>query len=112
MDSKRKKRKVSKELFLFLLKILEKGDIAYACEDCGEWMEVDTALTCRQFAECIEQAKCEAERLSNGCPDIPVVSYRTALHTEKLNAILKQFNTSCFFILSGDERKWQQVTKC
>lgn len=112
MDSKRKKRKVSKELSSFLLKILEKEGLAYACEDCGEWMEVDTALTCRQFAECIEQAKCEAERLSNGCPDIPVVSYRTALHTEKLNAILNQFNTSCFFILSGDERKWQQVTKC
>lgn len=104
----KKHRKVSKDLFPYLKRVLKESNVDYISREKDSFVEIEVEMSSRQFSDFVEDAKCEVERFSDGCPDIPVVSYRTAIHPEKLGRVLEKYNTHCYFILEADKNKWRE----
>lgn len=105
-------RKVSKELRPFVTWVLERDGIPYSSQNKGGVAEIRTEdISSRRFNNVVEDAKCEKERRESGCPDIPVLSYRAAMNTERMDKLLKFYGANCFMILKEDEQKFIDAAK-
>ena len=99
-------RRVNKELYPYVSRVLKKDGIQYSVIERPDFYEVVTGIASRRFNVIIEDAKCEEERECSACPDIPVVSYKTAINPAKVAKIMKEFNADCFVLLRSDEARF------
>ena len=104
------KRKVDKTLFPYVELVMHEDGISYSAVECSDWIEMDMDISSRRFNVVIEDAKCERQRLDSDCPQIPVVSFRTAVNPDKVDSVLKRFKTNVFMLLSCDEARFANMT--
>lgn len=105
-------RKVSKELHPYVVWVLERDEIPYSAKDMGGYMEFSLdGISSRRFSNVIEDAKCEKERREGPTPNIPVLSYRAAMNTERMRKLLNFYGKHCFVILKNEEQKFLDAVK-
>ncbi|MGN0485540.1 MAG: hypothetical protein ACI4HI_18530 [Lachnospiraceae bacterium] len=102
-------RKIEKNIYPYMTRVLKRDGIKFSVKEQPNYYEVESDITSRRFNALIEDAKCEKQRENSSCPDIPVVSYKTAINPEKVARILSEFHTDCFVLLKSDETKFARM---
>lgn len=103
-------RKVGKELFPYVIRVMDKYGIGYSSKEYPNYFEISTDISSRHFSDVVNDAKCEMQRQNSNCPEIPVVSCRTALNPSKMEAVLNEQHANCFVLLKSEEKKF--ANKC
>ena len=105
-------RKVSKELYPYVVWVLERDGLSYSAKDMGGYAEFCLkGVSSRRFTNVIEDAKCEKERRESPTPNVPVLSYRAAMNTQRMKKLLDFYEADCFAICEGDEQKYYNNVK-
>ena len=91
---------------------LKRDGLSYIIRDRGDYVEFMTdGLSSRQFTNLYEEAECEKERLESPTPEIPILSYRAALNTERMKKILEYYGADCFVVAKKEHAKYLQTIK-